>query len=96
MPVAVNCSVVPLAIERFGAVTAIETRVGSTEDGEREQLDSKARAQIDARTAPHLRLPRSEYAMFAILQRCGISNTVTAVSMLTKTAALRGGTIRAS
>jgi hypothetical protein len=32
--------------------------------------------------------------MFAILQRCGISNTVTAVSMLAQTAVLRGGTIR--
>jgi hypothetical protein len=34
VPVAVNCSVVPFAIERFGAVTAMETRVASTEDGE--------------------------------------------------------------
>jgi len=32
--------------------------------------------------------------MFAILPRCGISNTVAAVSMLTQTAVLRGGTIR--
>ena len=76
MPVAVNCSVVPFAIERLGAVTAIETRVGSTEDGECEQLDMKTREQIDARTVPHLGLPGSEHAMFTILQRLGISNTL--------------------
>jgi hypothetical protein len=34
VPVAVNCSVVPFAIERFVAVTAMETSVGLTEDGE--------------------------------------------------------------
>jgi hypothetical protein len=34
VPVAVNCSVVPFAIERFGAVTAMEIRVGLAEDGE--------------------------------------------------------------
>ena len=72
----------------------METRVGLPGEGEPEQLDSSARAQTDARTALHLRLPNSECAMFAILQRCGISNTVTAVSMLAQTAVLRGGTIR--
>lgn len=66
-----NCSEVPFAIERLGAVTAMETRVGLPEEGEPEQLDSSARAQTDARTAPHLRFPNSECAMFAILQNAG-------------------------
>lgn len=72
----------------------METRVGLTEEGEPEQLDSSARAQTDVRTALHLSLPSSECAMFAILPRFGISNTATAASMLTQTAMLRGGTIR--
>ena len=48
-----NCSVVPFAIERFEAVTAMETRVGAEECTACEQLDIRTRAQTEAKTALH-------------------------------------------
>jgi hypothetical protein len=54
--VAVNCSEVPFAIDRLGAVTAIETKVGWwLEDGENEQLDINTIAHSNAATVLPLR-----------------------------------------
>ena len=50
------CSEVPFAIDRLGAVTAIETKVGWWfEDGENEQLDINAITHSKATTVLPLR-----------------------------------------
>ena len=52
-----NCSEVPFAIDRLGAVTAIETKVGWWfEDGENAQLDINTIAQSNATTVLPLRV----------------------------------------
>jgi hypothetical protein len=51
VPVAVNCSEVPFAIDKLGAFTAIKTRVGWWfEDGENEQLDINTTPHSNATT----------------------------------------------
>jgi hypothetical protein len=52
-PVAVNGSVVPVAIVGFIGVTEIELRVGKLEGGAPAQLDNKTRAQRENRTEVH-------------------------------------------
>jgi hypothetical protein len=56
-------------MERFGAVTAMDTRVGWLVDGEPEQLDSKTRAQTQTKAALHLGLQARDLAILKILQR---------------------------